>query len=156
MAMAKGELTPQSRAKLAQLRRLDGMPPLRKRMTIATSPLVAAIKDAVRHLPSSHSRYKTKERGGSLRNAVATTIQRKVRITQRTLLVIIKQVPKGGKSNLASVLEGTKPWIHPTYGHKPEVTQEPEPFFFDTIERTLPSLDREINRVLRDIDRQLR
>lgn len=148
-------LTAASKVTIAKLAHADAMPPLRKRMRTATSPITSAVKQAARNIPSTHSRYKAAERGGSLRSAVANTIQRKMKFSTRNVSVIIAQVPSGGKSNLASVLEGVKPWDHPTYGHDPKVHQEPHPFFYDTIEKMEPAVNREIETVLSEFERML-
>lgn len=147
--------TPATGRALRKLSRADAMKSLRVRMGVATSPLTPAVKRAARDIPSTHSRYKAQERGGSLRSAVANTIQRKIKFSPRSIIVLIKQVPKGGKSNLASVLEGTKVWQHPTYGHEPEVTQDPHPFFYETIEKMEPAVTREVEKVMRDFERTL-
>jgi hypothetical protein len=78
-----------------------------------------------------------------------------MKFSGRSVMVVIKSVPSGGKSNLATVLEGSKPWVHPTYGHKPEVTQSPAPFFFGTIEKLEPAVNREIESVLEEFGRML-
>ena len=149
------ELTAQSQVAVSKLKHADAMPALRKKMREATSPLQPAVRSAARSLPSQFSRYKAKERGGSLRTAVANSIVRKMKFSKRRVSVIIAQVPKGGKSNLATVLDGEKEWNHPTYGHKPEVTQEPHPFFFRTIGKLEPSVNRRIESVLDDFGRSI-
>ena len=153
--MARAELTAESRRTIAKLARSDAMPALRKKMRSATSPLQPAVRRAARQTPSTHSRYKAVERGGSLRSAISNTIQRKFKFSGKSVTVIIKQVPSGGKSNLANVLEGTLPWNHPTYGHKPEVTQDPHPFFFETIQKLEPAVNREVEKVLTEFERTL-
>ena len=151
----EGKLTTESRLKLARLKHAEVMPALRKTMRASTNPLVSAVRRAARDTPSTHSRYKSQERGGSLRSAVANTVTKKMKFNQRNVFVLIKQVPKGGKSNLGRVLEGSLPWAHPTYGHKPEVTQDSHPFFYNTIEKQLPRIEREMNTVLKELDRLL-
>lgn len=151
----RGELTAKSKATIAKLRTADVMPELRREMRVATSPMQPAVRRAVRNIPSTHSRYKAAERGGSLRTAVANSIVRKLRFSTRNVSAVIAQVPRGGKSNLANVLEGTIPWKHPTYGHDPEITQESHPFFFQAIEALLPEVNTRIETVLDKFERKL-
>lgn len=151
----RAELTAQSRITIAKMRAADAMPDLRREMKTATSPAVPAVKRTVRAIPSSHSRYNAAERGGSLRNAVANTVKQSFRFSARTVSAVIAQVPKGGKSNLGRVLEGEIPWNHPTYGHGPDVTQTPHPFFFRVIEAMLPEINQRIETVLEKFERKL-
>jgi hypothetical protein len=140
---------------VAKLRHSDAMPALRREMREATRPLQPGVRQAVRSLPSGHSRYKAAERGGSLRTAVAGSIVRKLRVGQRRVSVVIAEVPRGGKSNLANVLEGTIPWEHPTYGRDPVQHQDPHPFFYNTIEKMVPAINRRIETVLDQFERML-
>jgi hypothetical protein len=73
----------------------------------------------------------------------------------RKILVVIKAVPHGGKSNLGSVLEGTEPWVHPTYGHAPEVHQESYPEFYPTLNKMALGVERNIRLVLARFERKL-
>src|SRR3954452_23134034 len=149
------ELTAQSKITIAKLRKADVMPELRAEIRTATSPLQPAVRNAARQVPSKYSRYGAKERGGSLRSAVANTVVRKLRFSVRTVSAVIAQIPRGGKSNLANVLEGTIPWKHPTYGHAPEVEQASHPFFFRAIEALVPGVNQRIESVLEKFERKL-
>lgn len=142
------ELTAQSEATVRRLAQSDAMPILRREMRAATQPLVPAAKRAARQLPSK--RVTKRDRGGdvSLRRAVANSITRKMRLTGKVVQIAIIGVPKGGKSNLGSVLEGIKPWSHPVYGHMPNITQESHPFFKKALEEHEPAVTRDIERVL--------
>lgn len=151
----RSELTAKSKMTIAKLRTADVMPDLRREVRTATNPIQPAVRNAARQLPSKMSRYGAKERGGSLRSAVANTIIRKLRFSSRNVSAVIAQVPRGGKSNLANVLEGTMPWKHPTYGHAPEVEQQAHPFFFRTIEALVPGINQRIESVLVSFERKL-
>jgi hypothetical protein len=151
----RAELTAKSMVTIAKLRTADVMPELRAEIRTATNPIQPAVRNAARSIPSGHSRYKAKERGGSLRSAVANTIVRKLKFSSRTVSAVIAQVPHGGKSNLANVLEGTIPWKHPTYGHDPEVEQPPHPFFYRAIETLIPGVNARIETVLEKFERKL-
>lgn len=151
----RAELTAHSRETIAKLRTADVMPELRKEMRIAASPIQPAVRNAARAIPSQHSRYNAKERGGSLRSAVANTVSLSFRFSVRSVSAVIAQKPKGAKSNLARVLEGEIPWKHPTYGHAPEVEQPSHPFFYGTVERLLPAVNHRIESVLEKFERKL-
>jgi len=143
-----GELTAQSQATIKKLAGSDAMPELRRSMRAATQPLAPAAKRAARNLPSKRATKKARGGDVSLRRAVANSITRKMRFSATFVQVAIIGVPKGGKANLGSVLEGIKPWVHPTYGHEPEVTQKSHPFFKEAIDEHEAEVTREIARVL--------
>ena len=142
------ELTAQSEATIRKLAKSDAMPILRREMRSATQPLVPAAKQAARQLPSSRATKKARGGDVSLRRAVANSITRKMRLTGKIVQIAIIGVPKGGKSNLGSVLEGIKPWTHPVYGRTPAITQKPHPFFLKALEEHEPAVTRDIERVL--------
>lgn len=150
---ARLEPTTDTVQKLARLSKADAMPELRAGMRTATSPIVAAVKRAARSLPSGRSRRNTP--GGSLRNAVANSVTRRMKLSARTVVITIKAIPKGGKSNLSRCLEGEIPWDHPTFGHKPDVAQEPKPFFYKTIESIEPAVIAKVDAVVSEFERRL-
>lgn len=149
----RAELTAESQRTIRKLIGTDAMPLLRAEMKVATAPMVPAVKTAIRSLPSQRSRYKSP--GGSLRNAVANAVQRKMNMNGKNCMILIKVVPKGGKSNLATVMEGTKPWHHPTFGHDPEVDQPSHPVFYKTLDHMAPAVEAKIAIVLSKMDRIL-
>lgn len=146
------KMTAQSEATIRKLAGSDAMPELRRGMRLATQPLAPAAKRAARNTPSKRG---TKRGVDSLRRAVANSIGRKMKLSTKKVLVIIAGMPKGGKSNLGSVLDGQKPWIHPTYGHDPRVTQESHPFFEHAIEQHEAQVTREMQQVLDRFERTL-
>jgi len=145
------QMTAQSQAIVKRLKGSDVMPDLRREMRAATQPLQPAARQAARRLPSQRRRTKV----DSLRTAIANAITRKLKLSQRQVLVAIVAIPKGGKSNLARALEGEIPWEHPTYGHDPIVTQEAHPFFKKTLDKYEPSVTRAIEGVLTKFERRL-
>jgi hypothetical protein len=150
----RGELDARSKRTLAKLTRADAKPALRKALVKATTPTQRIVRQAARALPSKRSRRKTP--GGSLRNAIANSVTRKIKISLKGIAVIITVVPRGGKSNLGKVFEGEiSPWRHPTFGHAPEVEQAPEPFFYRTINEQLPVVALEIERALDEFEKSL-
>jgi hypothetical protein len=147
------QLTAQSERTLRNLQRCDAMPELRVALKLAAKPMVADAKDAARNLPSKRKRVGAAS--GSLRSAVANSIISKIRFTKRDAVVLIKAVPRGGKSNLSRLVEGEIPWEHPTYGHKPEDTQAATPFFYKAMEKHAPLVERIIRDVLVKFERKL-
>lgn len=131
----------------------DAMPAFRKRMREASRDLVPAVRTAVLDTPSR--RPASKDTGESLRAAVAASVQRKVKLGKNKVLIAIAMVPKGGKSNLASVLEGTKDWHHPVYGRKPDKHQASHSYFFHTIDAQSARIGSQIDSVLVDFEREI-
>jgi hypothetical protein len=78
-----------------------------------------------------------------------------MRFSKTLVQIAIIGVPRGGKSNLGSVLEGTKPWVHPTYGHAPEQTQSAHPFFKEAIDRHEAEVTRAVDGVLDKLESRL-
>jgi hypothetical protein len=150
----KMELTAESRAIIQRMKHADALPDLRKALIEASDPMVPAVKRAARGLPSVRSRYKTPN--GSLRNALANAVKRKVKLTsKRVPLVLITNVPQGGKSNIARAVEGEIPWEHPTFGHNPTVSQEAMPFFYRTLEKYAPIVEQRVRKVLTEFAQKL-
>ena len=147
------ELTEQGRRTVAKMLAIDAMPELRREMREATDEIQPALRAAVKETPSKQK--VATEKKGSLRGAVAMSMKRVIKLGKRDVTVLIVNKPHGGKSNLARVLEGEIPWKHPTYGHDPVVDQDSHPFFWKTVERFAPELDRKVTEVLSDIERKL-
>jgi len=149
----RGELDAQGLRTLRKLQQANAKPALRKALLKATAPSQRLVRQAARALPSGRSRRNTP--GGSLRNAIANSVTRKVKLTSRSMMILITVVPRGGKSNLGRVLEGEIPWEHPTFGHGPVVQQKPEPFFYETMEKQQPYIATEISLALSEFERSL-
>lgn len=147
----KAELDAQSKRTLAKLSKADPMKPIRKNLMLATQPIVPAEKAAARTLPSKDKRTRD-----SLRTALANAVTRKVRVSHASIAVIIGVLSKGGKANLARVVEGEiGPWQHPTYGHDPKVTQASHAWFYPTIQKMVRGVSNQIEKVLSDVEKQL-
>jgi hypothetical protein len=147
------ELSAQGQRVIEQLIAADAMPILRKQMREATDDLQPAVRNAARALPSQ--RNISTEKGGSLRAAVAASIKRVINLSARSMLVAITNVPHGGKSNLARVLEGEIKWEHPTFGHDPQVTQTPYPFFWEALAKYAPFVEAKMEAILTEFEREL-
>lgn len=150
MISTKVEITAETIRTVAKLKGSDAMPDLRRQMRAATSAMQPAVRAAVRATPSAKKRDRD-----SLRSAVASSVQRKIKLSTKKVLVVITCVPRGGKSNLARVLEGDIIWRHPVYGHLPEIYQTPHPFFWQTVENLIPETNSQIESVLENFERKL-
>lgn len=146
-------LSEQSKRTLAKLVTAEATKDLRKELTGATAGIVPAVRQAARDLPSSRKRASRKN--GSLRSAIAYAITRKIKVSTRKIMVVITSVPRGGKSNLARAVEGDIPWKHPVYGRQPDVTQEPHPFFYRTVQKFGPEVESRVRSVLVEFERKL-
>jgi hypothetical protein len=147
------ELTAQSKVVLGKMTNADAMPDLRKALMQATAPAQAALRRAARALPSTRKRKDV----DSLRNALAGAIQRRIKVSAKTITVLILSVPRGGKSNIARAVEGIIPWEHSTFGHSDrKVTQKPMPYFYKTMDELTPAVGARIEAVMTDfVDKKL-
>jgi len=146
------ELTAESRRHLEKLAKADLMKDLRAQMMAATQPLAPAVKSVARqkiHAPGTR-RNKT-----SLSSQVANAVQRSVVASSRTISVTVAMICKGNLSNLARAVEGEIPWVHPTFGHEPQVTQRPRPFFYHTLETMMPKVTQQIESVFSKLEKRL-
>jgi hypothetical protein len=86
-----------------------------------------------------------------LRDALANAVGIQVSATGGEVAIRIfpGNLP-ASQRGLPFLMEGQSPWIHPTFGHRPIVTQPAHPFFDKTIERHIPRIDREMNKVYDD------
>lgn len=151
----KIDLSAHSKQVLKNLEKAELMPILRKEMRHATTGVAPKVREAVRNLPSQNT-AKRREKGTSLRRSVASIIRMKIRINPREIMVAIIAVPHGGKSNLVRLLEGSIPWWHPTFGQEDnKKEQAPHPFFYNTIEKLLPGIERDIEQVLTKFEKQI-
>lgn len=152
----KIDLSAHSKKILKNLETAELMPILRKEMRHATAPVAPKVREAARNLPSQNT-TKRREKGTSLRREVAKIIRMKLRINPREIMVAIIAVPHGGKSNLARVLEGElSPWKVKVFGHDgTEHEQAHHSFFYPTIVKLLPGIERDIESVLTKFEKQI-
>lgn len=137
---------------MAEVQGTDLARDLKRAVRDATSDAVPTVRRAIMSQPSS-SDHKGK---ASLRRAVAMAVKRTVKLSKTKAEVSVAWVPQGGLSNLGRVLEGVIPWKHPTYGHRPEVTQSPHPFFYVHLNRIAENVQRRIMQVAAEYERKLR
>jgi len=150
--LARVNLDHRSEELLKRLEKADLMPELKYAMRSSTNGIVPRIKRAIKGLPSNQAEHNK----GSLRDDVARSVKRSVRVSPREVFVAVLVKPHGGKSNLARVLEGAIPWRHPVYGRAgTDVGQSPSPYFYDTIEKQRREVEKEILGVFRRFEREL-
>ncbi|MFB7736164.1 hypothetical protein ACFC08_17620 [Streptomyces sp. NPDC056112] len=140
-----------------ELRRMDN-PELKKRfnkeLRAAAKPMVPAVRQAIRQIPSQR-RYTA----SGLRGRMSKAVKLEVRTTGKDAGVRIRvdgrKMPNREKS-LQSYMEGVKPrWRHPVFGHDVWVQQPSKPYFFKTVDQlgrqTRQNVNRAIDQVARDI-----
>ncbi|HEY3012233.1 MAG TPA: hypothetical protein VGJ36_05770 [Gemmatimonadales bacterium] len=129
----------------------------RKRLRKAADIGARGAKVKIRAMPATrkytatgagrHVRGKT-ARG--LRSTLATNIH--VQVTARE--VAIRQFSTGIKGRNAQDLPrdiDRGDWLHPTFGHEPEVSQTGWPYFMATMREKRPEMEREVRKVLDDV-----
>jgi hypothetical protein len=146
------KLSDEARRNINKLRTADLLPELRRQMSTATNGAVPVVRKAARSIPSHDTKKRTKL---SLRSQLASAVGRRIYLDGRRVTVAIVSAPRGGLSNLARCVEGEIPWQHPFFGHKPEVTQPPKPYFYPALEALGPEFGRKIEQVLDDFDRKM-
>jgi hypothetical protein len=151
-APVRMELTAESQRTLHKLVEADVKADLRKQMMVATQPLVPAVKAAALHKIHAPG---TRRNKASLSSQVANAVSRSIKMTARQIVASINLTAKGNLSNLARVVEGEIPWRHPTFGHDPEVDQPKRPFFYATLAALIPTISREIEKVLDEVEKKL-
>ena len=150
----RAELTADSKRLVEKAIKFNAMPELRREIAAAMRPLAMAAKRVVRNAPSKRT-SKRNAPGGSLRVAIANAITTKIRLSRRSILALVTVVPQGGKSNLARAYEGEIPWDHPVFGHDPTVSQEPNPFFYRTLNKYAPLIEARVRAVMINLERKL-
>lgn len=139
-----------------ELRRMDDRE-LKKRfrqeLRAAAAPLVPAVRASIAAIPVKGTSGST-----GLRQRLQKATRLQVRTAGRNAMVRIRvdgaRMPSGERS-LPEMMEGTKRWRHPTYGHEPWKTQDPHPYFFKVV-RPLGTTSRvAVNRVVDSITRDI-
>jgi hypothetical protein len=93
-----------------------------------------------------------------LRESIARAVQMQVRTTGRfggvRIRVDRRQLPPAQRTLPGHLDEGR--WRHPTFGHRPWVTQTARPgWWTQTVRRNTPRMQAQIRRVLDDIARRI-
>lgn len=132
--MAKASLAPTvkptrtTKAKLRKLSYLDITPGMRKEMLKATAPAVPAVRARIRAIPSQHE--STQSPG--LKESLLKAVKRKT-IRRKNIVQVMVHMSGSGLANLSRAVEGSIPWVHPTFEHEPIVEQPAQPFFHEPL-----------------------
>lgn len=110
----------------------------RKELRTAARPMVPAVKQAIRAIPSKRS-YSAEGLRGRMSSAVKLEIKTAGRQAGVRLRVDGRKMPNREKA-LQSYMEGVKPrWRHPVFGNREVwVRQDPHPYFYSTVRRLGP------------------
>ena len=126
------------------------MKSLRKRLNAVTKPIVAEVRAAAKATPGKGD--------GSLRASLARSVQSKLSTSSKSASVSIKlsgaRMPSGQRG-LPALVEGLRPWRHPTFGHDPWKKQAPHPFFYQTLKKNEQKVQSEVARVLDDVTNEI-
>lgn len=119
-----------------ELRRMDDKKikaEFRKELRAAAKPMVPAVRQAIRQIPSGQP-----YRPEGLRGLMSKAVRLEVRTTGRQAGVRIRvdgrKMPPHMRA-LQAYMEGKKsPWRHPVYGNREVwVKQDPHPYFYKTV-----------------------
>ncbi|RPE44167.1 hypothetical protein EDD90_7397 [Streptomyces sp. Ag109_O5-1] len=104
----------------------------RKELRAAAKPMVPAVKQAIRNIPSKQP-YRPDGLRGEMVKAVKLEVKTTGRQTGVRIRVDGRKMPAKKKA-LQAYMEGTKrPWRHPVFGHDVWVQQQPKPYFYKTV-----------------------
>jgi hypothetical protein len=154
-------------ARLREAGRGDLRRQLDSRLRSAARPLVTELKGAIRSTPVSgarggggrqRARHVNAALPTGLRESIAQAVTLSVRSTGRyggvRIRVDRQQLPRSQRS-LPGHLD-TGRWRHPTFGHRPWVTQTARPgWWTQTVRRRTPGMQAQVRRVLDDIARRI-
>ena len=140
-----------------RLRELGGTPlqrQLRAALVKAAKPAATAVKQSALAIPVKGPKHT------GLRKQLAAATRVSVRTAGPTVGVRIAvsgaQMPEG-KENLPALMEGWERWRHPFFGDYSRWYGQPaHPYFFRTLDRHLPRIARDVDRVVDDIVRELK
>lgn len=128
----------------------------RRELRAAAKPLVPAVRQAIRRIPSTRP-----YQAGGLRGRLSKAVKLEVKTSGRQAGVVIRvdgrKMPSHEKA-LQSYLEGTKPrWRHPVFGRRTAwVQQPPKPYFYRTVTAAAgPRARAAVGRVLDQISRDI-
>lgn len=142
--------TAETLKRIAAMKRLDVMKPLRRELAQVTRQGQAEAKAAILSTPSKQ----TYDRANSLRYALARAVRRSARVSAKTVSIRVWVKPTGGKANLGRLVEGSIPWQHPIFGIEgTSVNQESHPWFYETFTKIAARLSTQVRTA---VDRALR
>lgn len=127
----------------------------RKELRAAAKPLVPAVRQGARQIPSKRG-YSAEGLRGRLSRAVKLEVKTTGRQVGVRVRVDGRKMPDK-QGSLPAYIEGNKPrWRHPVYGNREVWVQQPaRPFFYKSLRMAGPLARGAVNRVLDGIEREL-
>lgn len=126
----------------------------RKELRAAARPLVPKVRASIRQIPSKRS-YSASGLRGQLAKATRLEVKTSGKSAGVAIRVDGRKMPSHMKS-LPSMAEGKKRWRHPVFGNRDVwVNQTPHPYFYDVVRAAGPASRKAVNRVLRDITKEI-
>ncbi|HWU24076.1 MAG TPA: hypothetical protein VN088_21250 [Nocardioides sp.] len=126
----------------------------RKELRKAARPMVPAVKQAIRAIPSKRS-YSADGLRGTMSSAVKLQVKTAGKQTGVRLRVDGRKMPAHMKS-LPSMVEGKKRWRHPVFGNKEVwVTQDARPYFYQTVNRLGPATRLNVAKAAEHVARKI-
>lgn len=127
----------------------------RKEMRTAARPLVPAVRQAIRQIPSKRA-YSADGLRGRMSRAVKLEIKTTGNQAGVRLRVDGRKMPDKQKA-LQSYVEGVKPrWRHPVYGNREVwVQQGPNPYFYKTVNRFGPATRLRVAKAAEGVARKI-
>lgn len=128
---------------------------MRKELRASAQPLVPLVRSSIRSIPSSRPYRAAGLRG---RMSRATRLEVKTTGKQAGIAIRVDGRKMRGAGRLPSYVEGTRPrWRHPVYGNRGAwVQQPPRPYFYKIVKPAGLRSRFAVNRVLDQIDREIR
>jgi hypothetical protein len=128
----------------------------RKDLRKAAAPLVPAVRQSIRQIPSKRG-YTAQGLRGQLSRATALEVKTSGRQAGVAIRVDGRKMPTHMKA-LPAYMEGTKrPWRHPVYGNRNAWVnqQPPHPYFYKVMRTAGPAARAVVDRTIRGIARDI-
>lgn len=129
----------------------------RKRLKDAAQIGARGAKLKVRAMPATRKYTATgagRQRRGGKSRGLRSTLAANIRVQVGAKDVAVRQFSTGISGRSARDLPrdiDRGDWLHPTFGHEPEVLQTGWPYFMSTMREKRPEMEREVRKVLDDI-----
>ncbi|MET7479531.1 hypothetical protein ABZT17_34930 [Streptomyces sp. NPDC005648] len=126
-----------------------------KELRSAAKPMVPAVRQAIRQIPSQRG-YTADGLRGRMSKAVKLEVRPTGKLAGVRIRVDGRKMPSHEKA-LQSYMEGLKkPWRHPVFGNREVwVKQDPSPYFYKTVRplglRTRSNVNKAMDRVAKQI-----
>jgi hypothetical protein len=125
----------------------------RTELRAVAAPFVPAIRGSIAAIPVKGTSGSTGLRK-RLQKAVTLRVRTAGKNAQVSILMSTAKMPSGQKS-LPAMMEGTKRWRHPVFGHEPWKQQDPHPYFFPVMRKGGPAAKVAVNKVVGNVTRKI-